>query len=153
MALNPLAPTVKVVRVNKRYLDPALDLEAMDLDQYRTSRDPDLVKCKSGESPTWFVLRRLKAAMQLEILEGLDLPERLSYAVRVGVVRVEQPSGPLAPANTSPTAYGVEIAGHDWLQEIFDKFGKETALELGRVVLELSALGEGARGPLFSSGI
>ena len=72
MPINPLAPTLKVVRCNTRYCDPALDLDAMDLDKYRTSRDPESVKAKSGETPTWFVLRRLKAAMQLEVLDGLD---------------------------------------------------------------------------------
>lgn len=154
MPINPLAPTLKVVRCNARYCDPALDLDAMDLDKYRTSRDPESVKAKSGETPTWFVLRRLKAAMQLEVLDGLGLNERISYALRVGLVRIESPTeGPITPTSTTPSPqYGVEIAGHDWLQTVLDRYGKETLIEMGRCVLELSALGEGARGPLFSSG-
>lgn len=154
MPINPLAPTLKVVRCNAKYMDPSLNLDVMDLDKYRTSRDPDLVKSKDGTKPTWFVLKRAKASMVVDLLDGLEGHTKLSWALRACLVRVEVAGDdePIVPASVSPSAYGGEMAGADWLQTIVDKFGKETALEIGRVAYELSGLGEGARGPLFSSG-
>ncbi len=152
MPLGPLATNVRVVRVNARYLDPALDAVEMNLEAYRTTRDPALVKCREGMKPAWFVIRRLKAAFMLETLDSFEGNQRLSLAARAGLVAVETAEGVrLEPASVTSGAYETPIADAAWLDTITQRFGLDTVREMGRLVVELSTLGEGVRGPLFSS--
>lgn len=152
MPIDPIAPTLRVVRCNARYCDPAIDTVETPLDAYRATRDPDVLKLREGQKPAWFVLRRLRASFVMEALDSFEGAARISVAARAGIAAVELPDGRrLEPASSDRGAYDTPIADAAWLDEIAKRFGIDTVREMGRAVIELSALGEGARGPLFSS--
>jgi hypothetical protein len=149
--MDPVATIFRVVRVNDRYRDPAVDTVETDMEQYRTTRDSSLLRFKAGEKPTWFVLRRMKASFVLEALDSFEGSSRIAVAVRAGVVAIELPDGQrIEPKSHSSGAYETSIADASWLDQIAARYGIETVRELGRLVIEHSALGEGARGPLYS---
>lgn len=152
MPIDPVAPTIRVVRCNSRYCDPAIDTVETSLDAYRATRDPDTLKFREGIKPAWFVLRRLRASFVLEALDTFEGAARISVAARAGIAAVELPDGRrIEPSSSDRGAYDTPIADAAWLDDLARRFGIDTVREMGRVIVELSALGEGARGPLFSS--
>lgn len=164
---SPLAPTFRVLRCNQSDPDPAIDVVAMMvkpeshpaptiLAQYVQTRDEELLKLVEGATPTWFHLRRLPAAFLASVIDSLlNRSEQRIMAVRAGLHRVEDPSGPLSVVGpkekgefiASKGDHGTLIAPTSWVQELADRYGTETVQEMGELVLTHSRLRRGARGP------
>lgn len=162
--MSAISTDLRVVRCNPTDPDPALDQSTTPenierIRGYVRERDPDKVPLREGETATWFVLRRLPAAYLSSVLDAIyPVASQREHAVRASCHRVELPGGEalvcsadkgaLWPAREA--AHGVTLASAEWIQELVDRWGAELIQELGSVVVDLSRLPRGRRGP-FSS--
>lgn len=144
---NPLG-ALEIVRVNAKHMDPALDLDAMDLDAYRKTRDPELIKCREGQTPARFRIKPLKAAYVVDALESQLQKTRYTMAVLASCHEITLHNGEvIKPARMERAIFETQIADASWLDVIRNKFGLETVYEIGRVAFERATLPEDARGP------
>ena len=165
MSVSPISTDLRVVRCNPTDPDPALCTDPTPenigrIQEYVRTRDPELAPLLPDATPTWFVLRRLPAAYLSSVLDGIYPPAaQREHAVRASCHRVEFPGGEClvvlpkksapkdAPWTSREAAHGVALAGDDWVQHLVDEYGAELIQELGSVVIDLSRLPRGRRGP------
>ena len=147
--IDPGAP-LRVVRANNEFPDPAIDWEKTPREQYRKTRDEDLLVIKEGMTPVWFHIRRLDGALMIEALDTLEGAPRIAMAFRAALFAVQ--TGPeekdrLVPQGTSPTAYGASVADSSWITTVRNKFGMPTVEEMGLIAYKHGRLPEGVKGP------
>lgn len=171
--MSSLSTTLRVVRVNDTDPDPALDLAAMKehvraddpesptlLWEYMRTRDEQHLRFKEGMTPTWFHVRRLPGAYLTRQLDAVyPLAERLRLATAASVHLIEGSDGTALrcvpekdaakgdPFVSRADAAGVDVAPHEWTQELLDRWGAEIWAELGTIAITQSRLQRGRRGP------
>ncbi len=173
MTASTLAPTFRVLRCNATNPDDAHDpthadntlddVGARAFSRYIQTRDEGDLRLREGIAPTWFHLRRLPAAwMALQLDPLFHRSQQRVMAVRAGLHMIETSEGgksvtltttgssdvkPGSPFPCVVTDQGVQLAPVEWVQEIADRWGAETVQEMGEVILTLSRLPKGRRGP------
>lgn len=157
MTITPFQ-ALRAVRLNRNCPDASLDLEAMDVDTYKKTRDPDLVKLLPDTKADWFTITKLPALWLASINStALNTEARCILAFRATCHSIERSDGSvLAPEDfekpiTLPgTTVKVRAANGDWFNTVCDEFGYDTVLELGSIALTLAGLPKGAYGPFTS---
>lgn len=164
---SPLATCLRVLRCSSSDPEPALNIPAMSapvegeehsaLTRYISTRDEALLTLREGIPPTWFQLRRLPMAYLTHVIDNVfPRSAQFEHAFRAGCHAVEIPGDPIAvePAGSPKGLWiareatsGVQLAPEEWAQEIADRFGGEVVQEMGSVIVGLSRLKRGARGP------
>lgn len=169
MTTSALAPTFRVLRCNAVEPETAHDYTHADnlvepasdrpIVKYVRTRDEAHLRLREGVKPTWFHLRRLPAAWMAQQLDPLLYrSQQRVMAVRAGLHQVDAPDGELsttAPSDVKAgtkfpcvsTDHGVQLAPLEWVQEIADRWGAETVQEMGELIIVMSRLPKGRRGP------
>lgn len=143
---DPCAPLV-VVRANQLTSDPAIDWTATDAEEYRKTRDLELLKPKGSEQPVKFCLRRMPASFVLQALENISTGEKTLVSIRAALFRIELPGGTVLTPKKTTKQLGCEVADEEWPNELSRKFGISTLYEMASVAINFAGLPEDQRGP------
>lgn len=156
---NPVAPSLRVVRLNTTDPDPAIDTAAMikaggddALARYVITRDPELLRFREGVEPTWIDVLRLPAAFvatHLAPVASTDARRMLAFRSTVRSVGAISTVGPLetGPHKRIAADFGVEVAPESFVQAVVDEYGAEVVQELGELAITSARLKRGAKGP------
>jgi hypothetical protein len=139
------------------------DVNERPITQYAKTRDEQFLRLREGVTPTWFYLRRLPAAWMAQQLDPLfHRAQQRVMAVRAALHQIETatdgkaetlqttPMSEVKPGTLYPctlTDHGVQLAPMEWVQEIADRWGAETVQEMGELIITMSRLPRGRRGP------
>lgn len=132
---DPFAP-IRVVSIS----DPAvLFLSDEARAQYRSTRDPALIKPRDLAAPCVFVVQPCSAETAIR-LDAAAADIRALLAFRACVHRVELPSGEVLEATTyESVAYG-SIANEEWIKAVAPRVGPRRIIEIGEAAYRLSML-------------
>jgi hypothetical protein len=147
--LNVLAP-MRVVAIDPRCADPALDMTEKELEAYRRTRDFSLLKFKTGMRPRVFTVQRLDAMRVVNLATLTDGPPRETAAFLAACHAIEMPDGkPLAPADNEYVDLGDGERTTDvaWMKRAARAVSLYAVWEIGYVALRWAALPEDAQGP------
>ena len=149
MALKPVAAAMEFYLIS--VYDPAVDLDASDVEAYKQTGDMAHIKMHEGESPTVFECRAPKASAMLRISNSLHMngvesegghgvmaQEAFRYGVR-GVRNLQDDNGhdvTLAAGDFSGNPRGIKLA---WVD---DHIPWEVVLDIGALVIVRSRLSE-----------
>ena len=147
--INPLGP-IEVVCVAERNIDPAIDVEASDIDKYLLTRDPSCLVIKAGMTPTKFVLKQLKAMYLSDVIEAHSAPSRrimLAFLTACHEVKLANGTS-LVPAKLNPDpVYGVIKADEEFYQRVNDECGMDAIREMGYFIMRRAGVGAKGLGP------
>lgn len=151
---NPFNP-LKVVRLNRRCPDTALDLQEIDVEEYKKTRDPELLKTLDDRKPTWFHIQKMPAIWVAGLgVSGLTLEQKCIVAFRAAVHIIDRPDGSqLTPASFEKpeqikgSIHKVTMADGNWFETVCDEFGYDTILEIGQIALDKATLPKDQLGP------
>lgn len=144
---DPLG-SIELVIASKRFRDPALDAEAMDLDEYVKTRDPALIRDKAGMSAARFYCEPLKRTWVAEMVDSFEAEsKRYALAFLGACVAVRLGDGTVLKADRHEGPYRQQVSGPDWLEKVSDLFGMVPIYEVGKNAWERAQLPAGARGP------
>ena len=148
MAVDPTGP-VDIVCVAEGNVDPSIDVDASNLDEYQHTRDPKHLRFKLGMSPTKFTMRPIKASYALDKLENMPPGSRAMLAFAAACHRVTLPDGTvLKPKKLNADAvYGVEVSDADWIDEVASRCRLVSVREMGWFAIRRAGEAAGALGP------
>lgn len=147
MLLNP-AGTLSVVACNPEARDPALD-DSMDVRAYEQTRDPALIKERTGMRAVRYDLSALDVVFVAEHIDSRLSPSAMQKAAFLASCHVfTDASGERHVAKTKPGAYGQPIADDDWFRKVAAVCGLFGVYELGSVAWLRSRLPLVAASPL-----
>lgn len=148
MTHDPLG-SIEMVIVSKRFRDPALDAESMQLDEYVKTRDPALIRDREGMTATRFFCEPLKRTWVAETVDSFEAESKrygLAFLAACTAVRLGDGTV-LKPETRYEGPYKQLVAGPEWHERIADQFGMVTIYEIGKLAWERAQLPAGARGP------
>lgn len=158
---SSLSSSLKVLRCSPSNPDPAIDTKATlardpkALAAYITERDPSSLVMAEGVTPEWFHLQRLPMAWlaQLDSIFPPSLQRILAFRAGCHMIETAEPLIVSCPGSkgvrweATKADHGVNLAPEEWAQEVCDRFGADVVQEMGSLVIALSRLRRGARGP------
>jgi len=127
--------------------DRAIDSLKMgiDLQKYATHRDPETLKFRMGEAPTWFVLRPVPVSVFRRVVRAESSESMQAMrAFQVGVEAIEgyvQPDGRVVTIHPRGSVRGATGDHPAWTDEELDLFPDLWLEELGGIVWQRSFLG------------
>jgi hypothetical protein len=125
--------------------DPAIDIEGSDWDQYLKTRVHAPLKCKEGQTPVLFKIKRIPTDMLLRLRE-YGKGDRATYRYLCFLSACSEYSfgDVVVSANLIPST---TVAEDVWLDQLRDEFGMETVEEMVDVAYKFQTLSK--RNPHF----
>lgn len=132
-----------VVLINSHNPDRALDYDAMRLDEYIRTRDPELIVEKTGMRAARFRVSRLpwRFAGFLRSLPVGHVRDCATFAAACHAITLAS-GAPVVPKLPEANADGIRQAPDAWLDDVVVKhgFGPFAIYEVAQVIREFSAL-------------
>lgn len=143
---------MRIVSVDRRPFDSALDLEKSNFLEYRLTRKLDALVTKEGKSPDLFVIQKIpRRALRGPIAQLEQRPAaQRQLAFRLAVHRIERGDGTVLECDPKWLDEGVNgtlVASEDWLDQVSDEFGDHVIDEMGLVAIDFAKLAKGQHGP------
>lgn len=125
------------------HADPRLDTDAMDIEKYKETYDPALIRDKDSSKPALrFLFKPLDFNFFNRHLTNQPSSQLMDLSIRAGIVAVKLPDGSVRTPTTKPSDFAQPVATPAWFAEIGKLAGFNALANVTSGVLHLTRLPE-----------